>query len=118
MAKQIGKKNGRTSWLRHCKIEQLDKVSGTLLRPVQVRFYGMYKPVDLQDRDGDFDYVVTGTDRIDKLAKRFYGDQGLWWVIAQRNNLDLPSIQLQESMVITIPDPVYVKNTIAGKRQS
>lgn len=35
----------------------------------------------------DIYIVATETDYLDTLAKRYYGDQTLWWVIAQANGI-------------------------------
>lgn len=63
-------------------------------------------------RDGDIDYEVQSTDRIDRLAFNFYGDPVLWWVIAVSNDMeDLPTA-LVTGQTIRIPDPRYVKERL------
>lgn len=66
----------------------------------------------LTPRTGDIDYKVKGTDRIDLLAFKHYGDPVLWWVIAVGNQMeDLPT-DLAEGVTIRIPDPKYVKEQL------
>lgn len=42
-------------------------------------------------------------DRLDLLAKEFYGDEKLWYVIAKVNNLGKGSLNVPAGRVITIP---------------
>jgi len=42
-------------------------------------------------------------DRLDLLAKEFYGDESLWFVIAKANNLGKGSMNIPGGMVIRVP---------------
>jgi nucleoid-associated protein YgaU len=42
-------------------------------------------------------------DRLDLLAKEFYGDESLWFVIAKANNLGKGSFNVPAGKVIRIP---------------
>jgi len=42
-------------------------------------------------------------DRLDLLAKEFYGDESLWFVIAKANNLGKGSLNVPAGRVIQIP---------------
>lgn len=42
-------------------------------------------------------------DRLDLLAKEFYGDESLWFIIAKQNNLGKGSLNVPAGKVITIP---------------
>lgn len=42
-------------------------------------------------------------DRLDLLAKEFYGDERLWYVIAKANSLGKGSLNVPAGKVITIP---------------
>lgn len=42
-------------------------------------------------------------DRLDLLAKEFYGDESLWFIIAKKNNLGKGSLNVPSGRVITIP---------------
>jgi hypothetical protein len=68
-------------------------------------------PVQIDDQL----YRVTGIDRIDLLAYRFYGDPVLWWVIAVANDIELPQVQLNEGDVIRIPSVAYVQQELFKK---
>jgi hypothetical protein len=59
-------------------------------------------------RSDDRAYVILGTDRIDLVAKKFYGDPVLWWVIALANNMELLPGDFIVGSTIRIPAPRYV----------
>lgn len=42
-------------------------------------------------------------DRLDLLAKEFYGDESLWFVIAKANNLGKGSLNVPAGQIIRIP---------------
>ena len=56
-------------------------------------------------------YRVDTQDRMDLPATAYYGDPNFWWVIAEANNLDLPT-DLQPGSIIRIPSPDYVRNSM------
>lgn len=49
-------------------------------------------------------FTVRGmyVDRLDLIAKKFYGDASLWWFIAKQNHLDDPTI-IPSDTVLQIP---------------
>ena len=113
--RRLGKKRGAFSWLRQCKIESVNKLTDNLLNPRQVRFWGTFDNAPIPARDDDIDHKVAQGDRVDRLAERYYGNRLLWWVIAQKNNLDQPSVELWEGRMLVIPSPVYVGQQLQGK---
>jgi nucleoid-associated protein YgaU len=42
-------------------------------------------------------------DRLDLLAKEFYGDETLWFVIAKANNLGKGSLDVPAGIIVKIP---------------
>lgn len=60
----------------------------------------------------DVQYTTSGSDRIDTLAYKFYGDPSLWWVIALANDMELLPTDLSESMTLRIPSPSWVKSSL------
>ena len=52
---------------------------------------------------GDQIIVATSVDRLDILAKRFYKDVTLWWVIALANNLPGDSFFIEAGTQLFIP---------------
>lgn len=49
-------------------------------------------------------YIVTQTgDRLDTLAYQFLGDQSLWYIIAQANNIHDPSFAVEDGTTLRIP---------------
>lgn len=53
-------------------------------------------------------YLVGVGDRIDRLAYRFYGDESLWWVIADAND-GLLSDPLTPGTLLRIPDGADIR---------
>lgn len=56
-------------------------------------------------------YEVVNGDLIDKIAYEFYGDETLWWLIADVNNIDY-AWDLRPGQILTIPPEtiLQVKN--------
>ena len=79
---------------------------------VDVTFFGFFEPPDFPESDGDIDHTVADRDRLDKLAQTHYQDELLFWVIAVRNNIDLPDANLSPGDKIVIPDPVVVRSRV------
>lgn len=105
------------SWMRFGVLKQVDVLSGQdLLTPMTYTWYGLFQEPDLANRTGDIEYTLVDGDRLDKLAQAYYGTMALWWVIAARNNLDLPDIQIYGGVKVIIPDPAYVTATFGSKR--
>jgi hypothetical protein len=54
--------------------------------------------------ENEDDYIVADSwMRIDILAKYFYGSEERGWIIAARNNLDLPDVELYVGRRLKIP---------------
>lgn len=63
--------------------------------------------------DNETDYIVADPwMRCDILAKRAYGSEELWWVIAARNDMDLPDVQLYLGRRLKIPQRAWVERTL------
>ena len=63
--------------------------------------------------ENEDDYVVdTPRMRCDILALNAYGDSELMWVIAARNGLDLPDVQLYEGLLLKIPRREWVERKL------
>jgi len=45
-------------------------------------------------------------ERCEHIAWRFYGDQSLWWIIAQANNIFDGSIYLNSEKQIRVPQNI------------
>ena len=68
-------------------------------------------PDPVEQRD-DVQYIVAQGDRVDLISQRFYGDAGLWWVIAWANNLEILPTDLKTGSQIRIPSKNYVQNVL------
>ena len=56
--------------------------------------------------------------RLDNLAYEYYGDAGLWWVIAIANNIGKGTLTITEQMQLRIPDPAQIETTLSEKLQA
>jgi hypothetical protein len=60
-----------------------------------------YPNIPLRESDV---YVATETgDRLDTLAKTFYNDASLWWIIASANNIHDAKFSFPDGTVLRIP---------------
>jgi hypothetical protein len=51
----------------------------------------------------DFYITVSEVDYLDALARKYYGDESLWWIIARANNLPGYKLSIDSSKQIRIP---------------
>jgi len=68
-------------------------------------FFGLWRPLNLV-LDGDEDEILVqdGLDgQLGTYAEEFYGDERLWWVIAQVNLIDFPPEQVVPGLRLVIP---------------
>tara|TARA_B100001113_G_C20944623_1_gene550356 strand:+ start:373 stop:684 length:312 start_codon:yes stop_codon:yes gene_type:complete len=67
------------------------------------RVYGvtLYPKIPIQDGD-QFYYPIDG-ERVDSVAQKFYGDQTLWWIIAEANVLKDGGFALDPNKELRIP---------------
>jgi hypothetical protein len=79
-----------------------------------VRFRGPFLMPDWTGvEDNETDYIVENNwMRCDILAKQYYGDEMLKWVIAARNSLDLPDVQLYKGRRLKIPNRDWVEREL------
>jgi hypothetical protein len=77
-----------------------------------VEFWGILDLPDIPQQDDDIIYTVQGSDRIDVLAHRHYGDEALWWVIAVANDMEILPTDLNEGEQIRIPSPAYISQLL------
>jgi nucleoid-associated protein YgaU len=54
--------------------------------------------------DNDFYVISEAGDRLDILAKKYYNNPALWWVIAVANNLNDANFFVEEGMQLRIPN--------------
>ena len=52
------------------------------------------------ERNDDIFVISTEGDRLDLLAQQFYGDQSLWWFIANANNISTMNLTAGTSLRI------------------
>jgi hypothetical protein len=98
--------------------EQLayDKDAGGL-----VRWRAMFEMPNWEGvTEDEITHVIdSSSERLDKLAYRYWGEerQELYWVIAARNSLDLPDVELYEGRKIKIPSKQWIDNKFLPQMQ-
>lgn len=55
---------------------------------------------------------TTSPERLDNLAKLFYDDSTLWWIIASANNLGKGSWIVPQNTTLRIPDKTFILDNI------
>jgi hypothetical protein len=70
---------------------------------------------ELDVQPDDLTHIVTGVDRIDSIAARYYGDPVLWWVVAVANDMEILPTALNVGDKIRIPSPRYVNSVLFTK---
>ena len=66
----------------------------------------------------DFYVTVSETDYLDSLAKKYYGDESLWWVIARANNLQGYKLSHSGSLQLRIPSNIsYILDSMKNINQ-
>lgn len=58
---------------------------------------------DIPVVDGDYYVISTLGDRLDIMAKNYYGDESFWWVIASANSLPGDSLYPPVGAQLRIP---------------
>ena len=76
--------------------------------PTEKRYDGknVYKTTyypNITESVDDFYITVSDVDYLDALAKKYYGDETLWWVIARANNLPGYKLSVSSNKQIRIP---------------
>lgn len=58
---------------------------------------------DIPETENDIYIITTGTDRYDTLARQFYNDSSLWWIIASANNSKKDGLIVEQGIQLRIP---------------
>jgi hypothetical protein len=75
----------------------------------------MLEPPEIPDLDGDIEHEIVAGERLEGLAYRYYNEPLLWWVIALRNDMDLPDVEAVPGKMVTVPDPSWVHSNIVRR---
>lgn len=83
-----------------------------------VEFFDLLDLPTVPEQPDDISYSVISPDRIDLIAKKFYGEEALWWVIAVANNIEKIPQDLQVGDIIRIPSPRFISQEFFQKTQA
>lgn len=64
-----------------------------------------YYPIIPESIDDTY-IIASESDYLDSLAKKYYGDESYWWVIAQANNLGKGKLSIPQGKQLRIPGNV------------
>lgn len=114
--KPVGGSINRLSWLNFCQPQSLNTTKGSISNKRRTDFWGIFISPNLPNSDSDSIHIVKAGERIDQIANHYYGSPMLWWVIAEKNNLDLPQAELRQGMNLTIPSVPVVETLLQPNR--
>lgn len=57
----------------------------------------------IKPSDSDFYVITEETDRLDLLAKKYYNDPKMWWIIAVANNINDGNFYVEPGRQLRIP---------------
>lgn len=57
----------------------------------------------IPETEDDIYIITTATDRYDTLARQFYNDSSLWWIIASANNSKKDGLIVEQGIQLRIP---------------
>jgi hypothetical protein len=66
----------------------------------------------------DFYIQITTVERLDKLARIFYEDSSLWWIIAAANGLGKGTYIVPQNTKLRIPDKSNIQQVINDTNNS
>jgi hypothetical protein len=64
-----------------------------------------YYPIIPESVDDTY-VIASESDYLDSLAKKYYGDESYWWIIAQANNLGKGKLSIPQGKQLRIPGNV------------
>ena len=82
------------------RFTKINKSKTSQDRPKSYPKYGTTIYQSSPESNYDIFVIATEGDRFDLLAQQFYGDQTLWWFIANTNNLSTMNIPAGTSLRI------------------
>ena len=66
------------------------------------------------ESESDIQLDITSTDRLDKIAYRFYQDASFWWIIASTNGIGKGSLIVKENTLLRIPGADTIQDLISN----
>jgi len=67
----------------------------------------------IKPNDNDMYIISDQGDRLDLLAKKYYNDPGMWWIIASANHLNDANFFVEAGLQLRIPSDINsILNTL------
>ena len=70
----------------------------------------------IKPSDNDFYIITDAGDRLDLLAKKYYNNPSMWWIIAVANNLNDGNLFVPEGIQMRIPNDI--QNIVSNLQKS
>jgi hypothetical protein len=81
-----------------------------------IRFRSMFEMPNWDGVENEEEVIIIEdpNDRLDKIASRMWGvdRRYMYWIIAARNNLDLPDVQLYKGLTLKIPSKNWIDSKL------
>jgi hypothetical protein len=75
-----------------------------ILNQTSERYFDSIIYPEIKKLENDIIVISRSTDRLDLLAKRYYGDETLYWIIAITNNI-IGTLFIEPGIQLYIPNP-------------
>lgn len=103
---------GPYSWMNFCPEEVMyDNEKDSLIRFRDIFIMPDWTGVE----DNEYDYLVDKPQvSLANIAAIYWGEerQSLWWVIAARNDMDLPMVQAYKGRLLKIPSRQWIDDKL------
>lgn len=86
--------------------------SSIIIKEGDIYYIGGTDPLIIREDKDDIEHIWSQGDRLDLLAKKYLGDDRLWWIIAEYNNIMFFFEKIELGRKIKIPSLYRVVNEI------
>ena len=83
----------------------MDRYKATKRHTDKVAYKTTMLPI-ISEQETDLYIISRDGDRLELLANEFYYDPGLWWIIAEANNIGKGTTVVEPGIQLRIPNPV------------
>lgn len=77
-----------------------------------IEFWDQIEYPTVVEQPDDLQHTVLQPDRLDTIARQYYGDPVLKWIIALVNDIEIEPTELNTGSLLRIPSPRYVRERL------
>lgn len=74
-----------------------------IIKEGEIYYISGTEPILIKQFEDNIEHIWKQGDRLDLLAKRYYGDHRLWWIIAEFNNIMYFFDEIAEGTKLILP---------------